>query len=196
MMNTNGQIFLDQFTTSRATLRCVSWIDLNHFSSSIFSFIRNEFKQFIPRSIGNALCQSRVFDHIRDFQFLENNQIEVINQVTGNLMRKVVATIFDSFVNLCRAFSVFLSLRFRQVFFIKSKKLRVINFRSIRQCAKGFDSDITTYAFACWLKNFSRCFNRKAGKPFPVVLLVIVRVLILPIISRCHLILKSPSLES
>ena len=92
-MGTNRQRFLDLFTTLRAILRRVTGINLDYPSSSIFRFVRKEFKEFTPACIGNTLAQMPVSDHAFNIQSFNVDSLVGTYVEINNFVQKIFSLI-------------------------------------------------------------------------------------------------------
>jgi len=143
---------------STTCLGCISWIYLDHPTTSLCRFIVKQIKEHRPCCISNALVNTPkiTFSHIVNGQIFHTYSIELINYLSGFLMSKIKAFTSDSFIYpsnnfmslcprlipllLCRKFS----LGFRESFLFLSEKSWIGDFTSIGESSKSFKPHVNT----------------------------------------------------
>src|SRR5947209_3641372 len=99
MKESLGERHLLSMSALAAGLTRVGGIDLYQFSASFFRFARKLAKEFRPRSVGNALCQTMVVYHVVDGQILNTNDAETVNHLPALLMGEVVTSKLDTLMH-------------------------------------------------------------------------------------------------
>lgn len=137
-MNTDRQIFWDNFTARGAYLRSAARIDLYHCSASLFRFARTETYKLIPRGICNTLVHAVKVTllHRLNTQFLKGNELIFVYKFTRQLVCKVGTPISNAMMNMLNGTATFFSLCPCKRLFILAKESRVVNLLSVRKCSK------------------------------------------------------------
>ncbi len=101
-MNTNRQLLGDNFTATRTQLGGVAWINQYDTPASTCRLARRDLYELIPRSVTNALVHAAVVavHHVGNIQIFKGDQLVHVDQLARFLVRKVVAAIGDSLVNM------------------------------------------------------------------------------------------------
>jgi hypothetical protein len=153
-MHTDRQVFLDHDATGRTPLRRAAWINLQTHRTGTFRLVLCVADQLIPSCVGNALCQRVILDHPVDTQVLKDDDAKLVDQTTAQLVRKVLPSIADPFVDTPNNTLAVLSFRrafgfFRQTALCSSKGLligtkeaRIGDLLTRRKGGKLFQSNI------------------------------------------------------
>ena len=97
-MNAFRQIFLYSFTALAAFLCGPVGVNFHKLRPSFFSFVSQPVNELSPCGIKNTFRQASL-NHTLDIQFLNSNQIILINNPSANLVSKIRSAIPDPFVN-------------------------------------------------------------------------------------------------
>lgn len=158
-MNTNRQYFRDFLSTAGTELRRAGGVDLNHFSLSLFRYLREPVKEQTPRSVRDASGEVSVTYHPLNVQIFDNNLLVVTDVVVCRFVSKVFALIGDFLMEardyLLRLLSASratnltgkgtaLSTEIRKGGF---QEMRILSNQSIRVNGETLHSHINTYGF-------------------------------------------------
>ena len=94
-----------------AILRCVGWIDFDGCSSSFFRFGEQLLKKSRPTRIVNALSKTMVMNHPVHVKVFDADHTKTVDDLPGLLMREVLPSELDTFVNPCHNLTVLAPLR-------------------------------------------------------------------------------------
>ena len=164
----------------RAVLTRVGRVYLDDLPTGTLSLADNQPKEHSPRRITDALGETAVMDHSVHREVFNRNDTEPVNDLPGFLVRKVLTTPPDAFVNpgdkfaLLRSFrrSLFrlrkFSLRLRQLPFLRAEKPGVLYGFSGGQMRKSRKPDINSDSFFGWWKRgWGGNVARERCIPFP-----------------------------
>src|SRR5262245_32612740 len=100
IVETNRQVFGNNFTTAGTHLRCVAWVNECHTPTSVCSFVSGELHELTPGDIGNVAADDFVARdlHFLYVQFFKGNKLVFADQLARLLMCKVLAPIGRTFV--------------------------------------------------------------------------------------------------
>lgn len=98
-MDTVREGLFNQTATPRADLAGVTGVNQHHPTCSIFSFLRRVNYQLPPRSIGNALGEAVILDHIPDVQVLKADDITLIYKAMAQVMAEISPPVGDALVD-------------------------------------------------------------------------------------------------
>ena len=177
-MNTNRQILINQRTTARTSLGCISRVNQYYTATGALCLIRSEEYQLLPRGVSDGFGQAVVSHHSLAVQLLKNDYSVVVNDATAKLMSKVFASIGYSLVNMRDSFASMSTLR-RSLLFLRQfplclcqrlligfKEAGIGDFIPSRQGSKALQPNINTHSLFGWWQWFRFYLTRKAGIPF------------------------------
>ena len=89
------QCFAHSLTTSRAILRRVGRIHLDHYTASFFRFARQDQYEFIPSRVTDALGEMMILHHPFDIQIFHGDRVELAYDLERRLVMKIGALASD-----------------------------------------------------------------------------------------------------
>lgn len=164
--------------TSATVLRCICRVNLNELSASLFRFARQLGEKSRPCYITYALCQTMIVSHPIDHQILNTDDTEMVNDLAAILMGKVAASELDTLVDTCHGLAMLapfwralfqfgmFALDFGKGFLFLAEKARILDFLTIREGRKGFQSDINTHGTDVFWESFRFDLTGEADIPF------------------------------
>lgn len=182
-MNTIGEFFNLPVPTFTAILACERRVNFNHLPTSIFSFVSKILSELTPRHIVNTSVKRPeiILFHSVNGQIFNTDSPKAVNELSGNLMTKVVSSITNPFVDTSnnllsllsfrRTFSLpgQLTLCFSQRLLLCLEKARIFYLLTTGKSSKTGNTNINTYGFFRLFKRFGHNLTRKASIPFAVL---------------------------
>lgn len=176
-MDANGKGFLNQSTTPAASFGCVARVNQHDFTISVFCFAGDVAYPLIPGCILNAFSQGVILEPVLPVQLSKRNDAVFIDQLAREFVRKVLAPVSNPLVEVLQRSappgpfgSAFLnlgkfSLRHRQFLLVPAKETRIIDFLTVAECSKAFQTNVNAYRFPTCRKRFGFDFTREVGVP-------------------------------
>ena len=188
----NGKRLLDNRTAARASLRGAMGVNQHDFTTSIFCFVREILYQLAPGRIRDAFCQTVILEHVLSVQFFKRNYAIFVHQLAREFVRKVLAPIGNSLVDMLYGFtascpirrSLFclgkFTLRLCQFFLIPAKEAVIGNFFTVAERNKTFQPNVNSKRHLRFWQRFGVNLTREVGVPVPHRITVNVECLDLP----------------
>jgi putative transposase len=159
------QCFAHSLTTSRAILRRVARIHLDHYTASFFRFARKYQDELIPSRVTDALGEMMILHHPFDVQIFHGDRVELAYDLERRLVMKIGALASDLLMlpgqKLNRLASPIAplvrtardsALRSLQFAFRLSEKFRVLDCFSCRESGEILNPDINPNRLAGFRK--------------------------------------------
>src|ERR1700681_1157948 len=159
-------------------LRRVACINSSGHPTSIFSFVRCECEQLIPRCVSDAFSKAVVLYQATNVQVFQKDHPKSVHQLSTFLVHKVVPAKLDPLMNtghdsssrlpLRRPFllNTQLALRLCQGSLFLSKESRVVNLLASAESHEVRQANIDPNSFAVGHDRLWLNLNRKASAPF------------------------------
>lgn len=161
-MNTNLQLFGNDFPTATADLTRVLGVDFDESPTSFFRFVGQHRNESSPRHIVRSFVQEvldSIGHHSFDVQIFDTDDPEPIDQSTTHLMGKISSSVLDLVPDFDFRFGLFrssfrtfwgskkLPVQFRQSFLVSLEKTRVLDDFTIGQRGVLLDSHVDSDGF-------------------------------------------------
>ena len=178
-MNTNAQVFGNNFTTTGAFLRRATRVHQDDGSTSLFSFVERVLCELSPRHVRDAAVDGVIAQalHILNVEFLEDHELIDVHQFPAFLMREIGAAVRDTLVGMVQRVKHLVAFRrtLLEVFFLTLKPSNVcrvpfhpaltLNLAAVAEIGEGLQPQIHTNRIGCRLKRLRFDFAREADVP-------------------------------
>jgi len=109
-MNTDTQIFPNNFSTIRTLLRSPFGIDFDECSTGAFSLVGYKIKELGPCCIVYIFVKNSeiIFNHLIWFEIFYKNEAKLIDYLSAEFMEKVLTLVANTFIESGKILSCFI----------------------------------------------------------------------------------------
>ena len=173
-MYANRQIFLNNRTTTRASLRSAARINQFTHPASIHSFVLCVLNQLTPSRISDGFSKVVVLHHVLDGKVFKEDCSVCVHKFSAQFMSKVFSSVGNALMNVGDYFSAFgrfvcgiSSLCFAEFDFITAKEARIVHRHTVGESGKGCETNINPHRQIVEGQGSRFHFTSKAGIPIP-----------------------------
>ena len=173
-----GERHLLPVSTLTACLTRIGGIHVDQHSASFFRFARELSKECRPRGVGNAFGKTMVMDHLVHHEVFDTDDTEPINNLPTILVSEVLSSERDALMDTCYDFAFVVSLTGAflclrefalnpgQCLLFLAEEPRILNFLTIRESRKGFESNVNPNGCLILWQAFRFAFTGEGNIPF------------------------------